>query len=418
MNLFYKIAIYLFSLTQFRMVSFKISELILFLTLLNIRHLKIDKKVAKQILSTFLPFLIFSLYALLLAIYTIFKMPLAFEADVTIEGQSNFLYTPYALPVFSFVRHCAIVFFIVVLSTYLLKQDNGRIKKIVLATYWVTLAFGLYQVAKLGAASSIGIQLPNIPLFERCYDGYSICGIFDAGPFHKRILGAAYEPLDYGASLVTIGLLYYYFLKKLPVVGIILLLFSVSKASILGLVIGIVMVLILRKRFKLIYATIFLAAILFYSALYIFREDLMYYFNLLKLPIGFAGGVGERVCVQMASLKMIADNFMGVGLKMWYFFNRFYDDCGIEAPPNPCNDSLQFLAEGGIPLLAAYLFMVYRLFKFASIDRKLLVIAIALTIQSFTVSIYLIPVFWVMFSFITAEYYKAKPEFQSEGTKS
>ncbi len=396
------LAVSLFAFTQFRIASFKITEMLMFLSIATMLSFRVSRRILDSVTKAYALFLIFSIYALLISFINISDVPLALETSIEID-QKGFFYSYFSIPFITVFRHFATFFFTIFVANMMFNMERERLKKLISVAYIITVSFGVYQIIKLVLFSYVGFQLPNIPLVERCYEDWPLCGIFNGGPYSKRILGPAYEPLDYGCSVMVISFIYWYLRKKIPVIGFILIILSISKGTIIGILLGLLAVLIFKNRYKYIYAALFGAFASFYTFLYLMRDKFMEYFYLLNLPGAHTGGVRERVCIQFATIDMFVDNLKGVGLKLWFFFYGFYDICHHLPPPNACNDALQFLAEGGVFLFIGYLVLIYYFFKYSAFDKKLLLATTALVIQSFTVSLYLMPVFWIMFAFIASE---------------
>jgi hypothetical protein len=374
------LAISLLSWTFPRIGFLKPSEL---LALLASPRALISELATPPILKCYWPFVTATFYSFCIA------MLMIGHGDNSLTSDKGLYASPALVPFATLARIGVYLLSVTAITYYFSVSGQEKISRTLRWTYYVTLFPGLLQIFRIYS----GIYF-SIPFFER--SGYGpFSGVFNAG--YLRLMGFEIEPLAYASSLITVCCLSMYNGRKIPWLGIILLIHTFGGGAIAGLFLAF---LIATSR-KLARFVVPLYAFGFALLCLGVREN-MQILSALSLA---TGSVTERLFALNACISMWLDHPMGVGLGLYGYFYNLYDTIGrfpaasLDWYPN--NDPAMFLVYGGPLFLGAYLYIFYFLLRRAR-SYWLFIAATALLFQSLSAYIFFNPATIVIFSLILA----------------
>ena len=329
-----------------RLLSLKFSEL---LFVLFIFQLTFSKKAIQETLKIQWLFLVGAFIAVIVAYFKLGAI------DSGITDTKSIFYSPEISPLFIFFRVIFAFFLTSWFATLFFRNTSNEKKKLIGFVYIIDIIPGLLQVFRI-----LTNLYFDIPYFEKAGFG-PFSGVFDAG--YLRIMGFDFEPLGYAFTLTISSILYYNYCRKLPIVGIILLIMTFGSASIAGTILSLVIVYLvpfISRNTKFI-----LVLIITMTGIY-----LMHVYSDIIMLISFTSrSLSDRFITTMSSLYMFIDNPFGVGLGNWSYFFNTYNPSQLLFPKivtgdiQANNDLMQFLATGGFLLCGGYIWIFIALVK-------------------------------------------------------
>jgi len=375
------IAIGLLSWTFPRIAAFKLTDIF---AMLLVPKTLVSKASVVPIIRCYWPFMLGTIYSLVIAAFMIGR------GDFTL-GSNKGIYASPALISFTTLLHIIVYLLdVMVLSSYFSCADDQQISKTLIVAYYLTLFPGLLQLFRIYSHHYF-----SIPFFERGDVG-PFSGVFDAG-YALRLMGFEFEPLAYATSLVVVCCLSMYNGRRVPWLGLVVLLHTLGAGAIGGLLLA--MLTATSRRLTKIVIPFFalgFAAVCWFVYTHIRA--------LLALGV-LSGSVMERLGATYACTAMWLAHPLGVGLGLYgYFFNRFnvsdlFMADRLDFYPN--NDPGMFLAYGGILYLAGYLWTFHYTLR-RSRSWWLTVATLTLLFQSPASYLFFNPAIVVVFSLLLA----------------
>jgi hypothetical protein len=373
-------AISLLSWTFPRIGFLKLSEL---LALLTAPRALVSEVVTRPILKCYWPFMAATIYSFCVA------MLMVGHGDNSLSSENGLYASPTLVPFATLLRIGVYLLTVAAITYYFSVSSKEQTSRTLRWAYYVTLIPGLLQIFRIYS----GIYF-SIPFFERAGLG-PFSGVFDAG--YLRIMGFEIEPLAYATSLIGVCCLSMYNGRRIPWLGIIVLIHTYGAGAIAGLLLAF----LTTTSRKLTRFVVPLYAVGFALLCWWVRGNIR---MLAALSLA-TGSVSERLFALNASTNIWLDHPLGVGLGFYgYFFNQYdvigrYPAARLDWYPN--NDPAMFLVYGGLIFLGAYLYTFYFVLRRAR-SYWLFVASAALLFQSLSAYILFNPTTIVIFSLILA----------------
>jgi hypothetical protein len=374
------LAISLLSWTFPRIGFLKISEV---LALLAAPRALVSEVATRPVIKCYWPFIAATVYSIFVG------MLMVGHGDNTLTSEKG-LYSSPTLVIFVTLIHIGAYLLTVVSVTYYFSvSSSGQISRTLRWTYYVTLLPGLLQIFRIYTHIYF-----SIPFFERADVG-PFSGVFDAG--YLRIMGFEFEPLGYATSLIIVCCLSLYNGRRIPWLGMIVLLHTYGTGAVAGLCLA----LLFTTSKKLTRFVVPLYAIGFALLCWWVRDNIQ-----MLAVVSYASlSLAERIFALNACTNMWIAHPMGIGLGLYGYFFNHYDIIGRVPAQSldwyPNNDPAMFLVYGGLPYFCAYLYTFYFLLR-RTRAYWLLVACTAILFQSVSSYLFFNPAVIVVFSMILA----------------
>jgi hypothetical protein len=373
------IAIPLLSWTLPRIGALKLTEA---LAVLAAPRAVLNRRVQDAMIRCYGPFMIGTLFAFVIAILYVG------DASTTLTSEKAFYATPMLVATFTLVRTLVYMLTVAALLHYFVTSSPRAVSRTLLWTYYVTLFPGLLQMARL--YTGIYFDLP----FERPGFG-PFAGTFDAG--YIRLMGFEMEPLAYATSLVTVCCLSMHNGRRIPWMGLILLVHTFGAGAIAGFLLTLVVS--LSKWARRAFVPLFALSLVLVSVYVVTNID-----ELLE-QFGLIGSVMERIGAIYNCVSIWLDHPLGGGLGTYGFYMSGYDRTGIyladQLDFHANIDPLEFLAAGGPLLTLGYLYTFWFVLK-RSRSYWLSIACMSLMIQSASAYMLFNPALMVVFAMLLA----------------
>jgi hypothetical protein len=374
------VAISLLSWTFPRLGFLKFSDVF---ALLAAPGVLVSGAASRALLKCYWPFLLATIYSLFIAMFMVGR------GDTTLTSAKDLYANPILVSFVTFFRIVVYLITVSVMTYYFRASKQKDISRTLRWAYYLAVLPGLLQIFRIYS----GIHF-NIPFFERSEVG-PFSGVFNAG--YLRVMGFEFEPLAYASSLTTVCCLSMHNRRRIPWLGMFVLVHTYSAGAILGLILALIVV-AFKKLTRFIVPVYFICFVL----LCWWTVEHMQFLIALSLA---PGSVTERFSALYASIAMWLQHPWGIGLGLYGYFFNLYDVIGkfpaqtLDWYPN--NDPAMFLVYGGPLYLAAYLY-TFHFVLLRSRSYWLSIAAVALLVQSISSYLYFNPAIIVIFSMLLA----------------
>ncbi|SHN40531.1 hypothetical protein [Rhizobacter sp. OV335] len=375
-------AIALLSWTLPRVGPLKLTEAI---ALLGAPKALASRSVQTLMIRCYWPFFIASIVALAMA-----GLNLSVNPETNLTSEKALYSTPGMVALITFIRILAYLITVSVLVHFFQRSTQQEVSRTLRIAYYTTILPGALQLLRLH--TGLYFDLP----FERP-DAGPFSGIFASSNDQMRLMGFEIEPLAYASSLVTACCLSMHNGRRIPWLGMVVLYSTYGVGAIIGLCLALLLSISgsLRRWIIPLYAAGVAGAAWFIVANI---DDLLDQFQLI-------GSVAERLGSIYNCVAIWLDHPLGGGLGTYGYWMNGYDRTGtfltnrIDFHAN--NDSLEFLAAGGLLLAGGHLYAFHVVLK-RSRSYWLWVACTALMIQSISAYIFFNPALMVVFAMLLA----------------
>jgi len=309
------------------------------------------------------------------------------HGDASLTSEKGIYSSPALVPFVNLLHVVVYLITVVSLTNYFAHCGPRDLSKTLRMAYYLTVVPGLLQIFRIYS----GIHF-NLPWLERADVG-PFSGVFNAG--YLRVMGFEIEPLAYASSLIAVCCLSMYNGKRIPWLGMLVLIHTYGVGAAVGLVLALIGA--LSDRLKKLAVPIFTVC---FSLSCWFIYD---HFHGLAVLASFSGSASERLGADYACIAMWLDHPMGIGLGMYGYLFNHYDALGLFPAGSldfyPNNDPAMFLAYGGPLLFAGFLYVFHYILKRSS-SYWITVAVLALLIQCTSAYLFFNPAIAVLFSLV------------------
>lgn len=375
-------AIALLSWTLPRVGPLKFTEA---LALLGAPQALASTRVQNVMIRCYGPFFVAVLASLVMAFLTIAQGPVT-----NLTSEKALYSTPLMVSLFTFVRILAYLLTVAALVHHFQRSTQTEVSRTLTIAYYVTIFPGVLQMLRL--YTGLYFDLP----FERPEVG-PFSGIWASGDDVFRLMGFEFEPLAYASSLVTICCVSMHNGRRIPWLGMVALAHTLGTGAFVGL--GAALLLSLSRHVRRLVVPIYVVSVTALSW-WVFEN-----IDALVNDFQLIGSVLERVGAIYNCIAIWLDHPLGGGLGTYGYLMGRYDQTGVFAAQqldfHANNDSLEFLAAGGLLLAGAHLYAFHAALK-RSRSYWLWVACVALMIQSISAYIFFNPALMVVFAMLLA----------------
>jgi len=373
-------AISLLSWTFPRIGFLKLSEVF---ALFTAPRALISARTTWTLLKCYWPFMVATIYSFCIA------MLMIGHGDSTLTSEKGLYASPTLVPLVTLIRICVYLLTVASITHYFSVSSQKQTSRTLRWAYYVTIFPGILQVFRIYSGFYF-----SIPFFERAGLG-PFAGVYNAG--YLRIMGFEMEPLAYATGLITVCCLSMYNGRRIPWLGMLVLLHTYGAGAIVGLLLAF----LTTTSKKLVRFIVPLYAVGFFLLCWWVGDHIQ---ELVTLSLT-SQSLSERVCALNGCINMWLAHPLGIGLGLYGYFFNHYDTIGLVPALSldwyPNNDPAMFLVYGGLPFLGAYLYTFYFVLR-RSRSYWLFIAGAAILFQSVSSYLFFNPSIIVVFSLMLA----------------
>jgi len=380
-NIFVTFSVSLLSWTFPRIGFMKLSEL---LALFAAPRSLVSAKTTRTLLKCYWPFVAATVYSFCIA------MLMIGHGDNTLTSSKGLYANPALVPFTTLIRIIVYLLTVASITYYFSVSSQEQASRTLRLAYYAAICPGLLQIFRIYSGFYF-----SIPFFE-CAGVGPFSGVYNAG--YLRVMGFDREPLGYATSLITVCCLSMYNGRRIPWLGMLVLLHTYGAGAIAGLLFA----LLITTSKKLVRFIVPLYAVVFFLLCWWVKNNIQALDTLFLTSLSLS----ERVCALNGCISIWLAHPFGVGLGLYGYFFNHYDIIGRFPASNldfyPNNDPAMFLVYGGLPFLGAYFYTFYFVLH-RSRSYWLFIATVAIFFQSVSAYLFFNPSLIVVFSVILAD---------------